>query len=228
MIYEAEAKRRRPAIVQTLERWFIARVWQLHAPVLLLFAAPSGVCLRTLVSASRPSSQRLHLTNLFTQGRRYQIMPRTTGFRMRISRKDVWRYRRRTRPTAVMTGTFSRVDDETSQLRLTTRIHSAYLADVFLLPTLMASLIVTMPWPLAFKVLAIGMLYLLSWVGHRTNARLEANDMIWFVRKALEEYANVSFKALNPQAPDVLPVNEGFESAWQQFYDEMQGRADDA
>ncbi|MCU0496435.1 MAG: hypothetical protein MUF87_03675 [Anaerolineae bacterium] len=203
---------------QRLQGWF----WFVHVPVVLIVNATPAVCLQTLIEAARPSTQRLHHRNLFASGRRYEFRmiddsESNGAFRMTTTSKVSWHYRRRTSSSAVLIGKFYTMTDEMTRIQLETRIKLLYLLDVFLIPTFMTSIIVFVPWSNAVIVGLIALFYLLSWVAHRYNAAYEANEMIYFVQKVLEDLATGEMKSLET-GKDV--VYQDFERVWEKFYQE--------
>src|SRR5215213_7613053 len=85
---------------------FLVRFRQLHPPVVLFVRAAQDVTLHTLVTAAKPSQHRLHLRELFTEGRRYYIEPTKEGFRMTSNSRLLWSSRRdRTAQAATLYGT---------------------------------------------------------------------------------------------------------------------------
>lgn len=202
--------------------WLRDHVWYLHTPVILLVYATPGVCLQTLITNAKPSTQRLHLRDLFIQGRRYQITPRRDGFNLTTTSKIIWQYRKRTSSSSQLSGKFSSMGEDITRIRLHSHIAPTYLLDVLLIPTFITSLLVFMPWnPLVIIILCV-ILYLLSWVGHRYNARLEAHEMIWFVQKSLEELVPATIHELDASTDHIIIYRE-FEEIWQRFYEEVKG-----
>lgn len=203
--------------------WLRNRIWYLHAPVILLVYATPSVCLQTLMTNAKPSTQRLHLRNLFAQGRRYHITPNKNGFDLTTTSKVIWQYRKRTASSSMMRGRLSNIGEDITRVYLRTHIAPFYLLDVLFIPTFMTSIIVFMPWhPLVIGLLALA-LYALSWVGHRYNARMEAHEMIWFVQKSLEELAPATVHELDASTDHIIIYRE-FEQIWQRFYDELSGK----
>lgn len=198
--------------------WFLNRVWYVHLPVVMLIQATPERCLQTLAAAARPSTQRLHLRSVFSDGRRYQFQPYAAGFRMTTTHKVSWHYRRRTNSVTILSGVLSGVGEDVTRIHLQVRIRIMYLLDAFLIPTLMASIILFVPWPLVIRAVVLAAMYVLSWVAHRYNARLEGHEMVYFVQKALEDFGPAKVAALAGSAPEV--IYSGFEDEWQKFYQE--------
>jgi hypothetical protein len=208
----------------------LPRVWYLGYPVIVFVRATPVICLQTLATAARPSTQRLHLRNLFADGRRYFIRPKTpaqTGFTMVTTSRVLWRYRRRTSSSAVLNGTFSSFGDDSTRLHLRARVRPLYMFSSLFLPTFMTSILIFVPWPPALIAALIALLYALSWTGYRANAAIESHAMIWFVQKALEDLPPVEIGSLGSQTPGVYYDSRDFEAAWQKFYAEHGGEADD-
>ncbi len=197
----------------------LANSWYVQRPVVLLVQASPGACITALAKAAKPSIQRLHLRNLFVSGRRYQLYPHGEGFTITTTSKLLWRYRRRTSASAVLFAEVTEVGQEITRIRIRAHIKLFYLLDVFLIPTFTASIVVFMPWHPAIIVGVLLVLYVLSWLGHRFNAALEANEMLFFVERALEDFVPAEIFSLASSASDVVQSNHGFEEAWAKFYE---------
>lgn len=192
--------------------------WYVHPLAVVVIRGTPALCLQTLALAAKPSTDRLHLGNLFASGRRYEIQLRDSGFALMTTSKIPWYYRRRTTPAAVMLAKFSRLDENMTHIQMRVRIRLLYLLDVFLIPTFMTSIVIFMPWNPLFIILPVVALYGLSWFGHRFNAALEANEMIFFVQKALEDLVPTDLAALNATTGDVTYEQQAFSEAWEKFY----------
>lgn len=171
-----------------LKKRFITLFWRIDTPTLLLVNIPPTLCLQVIKTASKPSITRLHHRNLFADGRRYHLKPTAEGFIMTTTSKIWWKYRSRTSHSAVMQGTFAPFGDDRFSLRLETHIRLFYLLDIFLLPAFMTSLLIYTPWHGAVIITLSLLLFGLSWSAHRFNVALEANEMAWFIRTALDEH----------------------------------------
>ena len=200
-------------------RW--QALWQLHPPVALVVRASQGKCLQTLVVAAKPSADRLHLRNLFMSGRRYYIQPQQDGFKLTSDNRLFWGGKRnRSRVAAVVFGKFSSPDDEITFIRLHSRVNITYLLSGLLranflhldcgLHALAALLAIT---------IIILLLFGLSLIGHRFDAALQVNEMIYFVQTALEDLPPVEISALPPSGPDVVLTD--FREQWYKFYREQ-------
>ena len=209
-------------------RWRpLANPFVLHRPVALVVRADPALSVQTLIEAARPSTERLHLRNLFMEGRRYYVQPRATGFRLTSDTRQVWGGRRRR--TGVAAAVFGEVstlegDESITAIRLTTRIHAPYILSSFLIPAFIGSIIASLPWATPVRALLIALLFALSWFGHWVNAALQVSEMIYFVRKALEHFPPVEVGTLPASVPHVVnKPRDDFRTEWQKFYDEHAG-----
>jgi hypothetical protein len=220
MTAESESVEMRPRLLAWGIRYLLPRVWYLHPPGELLIQAPFEVCLETMMTAAKPSVQRLHLGNIFAGGRRYHIQATPGGFRIVTTHKVFWHQRRRTKPTAILSGRFEPIgtDHDLTRIELDVRIRTGYLLDFLLLPAFMTSILIYVPWNPTLVTVAIVLLFTLSWFGHRYNAMMEAHAMVWFVKKSLADFVPVRFMALEGDNTNVLYDNRDFEEAWQKFY----------
>lgn len=200
----------------------LLRFWSIHTPVVLIVRGTPQTCLETLATASRPSTQRLHLRNLFTSGRRYEIAQRTSGFLLRTTNKVSWHYRRRTTSAAIMKGLFSPVGEELTRVQLSARISLNCLINTLIFPSGLAFLIGSVPWPPLLLASLIGLVYGLSWVGNRANAVLEVNEMVFFVQTALEDLGMAELPTLsaNGASENVIRTQREFSREWEKFYRE--------
>jgi hypothetical protein len=194
---------------------FLDTFWYVHPLFVLTIQAAPVECLKALTAAARPSQQRLHLRNLFTEGRRYYVQPLTDGFQLTCDSKIPWR-RGRTTIAAILIGQFSAAGDNGTRLDLRARMHLRYLLDVFLIPSFVTAIMVFVPWPLWLITLLALILYGLSWVWHRMNAAMQAAEMIYFAQKALEDLAPYQTPALGATAADV--VTPDFQEEWDRFF----------
>ena len=220
---ETTRKSLRERLLGWVKRRILSHIWYVNAPVTLLIRATPAVCLQTIATAAKPSAQRLHLRSVFSGGKRYFIQPRSGGFRMTSTRSVRWRYRRRTSSTAIMSGYFSPFGDDITRIQLHARMHIGYLLDTFLIPVLLAAIIFYTPWNPIVIFAAFGIVLTLSWIGHRANAILEANEMVWFIQKALDDLDPGQIMALGAGEDDVLHIHSDFENEWEKFYAEKRG-----
>jgi hypothetical protein len=216
MVAEQEQERIALPVGQTWQRRLLGLLWYVHAPVILIVHATPTACLQILATTTRPSTQRLQHRNLFVSGRRYDLQARQNGFRMRTTSKVSWHYRYRTRSAAVLDGTFFEMSNEITRIQLDTHISIRELVDFVLVPSFMTSIILFVPWHPAVIAGLVFTLYSLSWIAHRNNATLEANEMIFFVQKALEELEPADIKSLDASTPDLIYGQ--FDDEWEKFY----------
>jgi len=200
-------------------------LWQLHPPVALVVRASQGKCLQTLAVAARPSADRLHLRNLFMSGRRYYIQPQQDGFKLTSDNRLFWGGKRsRSRVAATVQGKFSSPDGEITFIRLHSRVNITYLLSGLLLPIFFSSIVVYMPWPHVIITIIVILLFGLSLIGHRFDAALQVNEMVYFVQKALEDLPPVEISALPSSGPDVVLTD--FREQWYKFYREQTEKND--
>jgi hypothetical protein len=194
------------------------RVWYVHPVVIVTVQATPAACLRTLATAARPSQERLHLRDLFTEGRRYYLKPSRKGFQLTSNSRIPWR-RGRTGFTAVLFGTIAQVGD-TTRILLRARITVPYLLRVFFIPTFISSIIIFARWPRPVIAVAIVLLFGLSWLGHRLNAMLQAGEMVFFVQKALEDLAPADTPVIPATSDNTVTLEREFREQWNKFYEE--------
>ncbi len=194
------------------------RVWFVHPPAVLVIRATPGMCLQTLAFAATPSIERLHLRNLFASGRRYQLHRRGSGFTLTTTSQVIWRYRKRTSASAVLLAEVAAIDEQITRIQMRVRISLIYLLDALLIPAFMLSILVFVPWPTLVTGGLLAALFGFSWFGHRYGARLEANEMVFFVQKALEDFLPVEVLSLDSNTPTVVHLNREFGQMWEQFY----------
>jgi hypothetical protein len=210
----------RPGMVTRLLRQVLLRVWYVQSPAVILVRAAPLDCLQVLINAARPSTRRLHLRDLYVDGRRYHIQIDDNRFRLMTTSKVPWRYRKRTSSAAVLNGRLDTLHDDITRIYLRARVRPGSLLAAMIVPTFMASIIVFVPWSPAIIGAALLALYGLAWTGHRYTARLEAHEMVWFVQKALDDLAPAELSPLSAGGPDVIDTGQGFEEAWRKFYEE--------
>lgn len=208
-------------LVRRLWQRLIQRIWYVRLEQVLWVGASPGACLQTLAQAARPSTERLHLRNLFSDGRRYMLQPSPGGFQMTTTSRIPWR-RGRGRVAALLLGTCSPVDDHITRVDLRARMTLPFLLDIFLLPGWMTLLLVYGPLPRPAGIAASITLLGLSWAWHRYNAVLQALDMMYFVRVALDDLP----AAVVPEIPadNHHTIHTDFQRQWEKFYDEHQSR----
>ncbi len=197
-------------------------LWAVPPVVDFTVQAPLPECTRRIAEAARPSLNRLHLRNLFADGRRYYLNPSPQGFHMTSNSKIPWQRRARTTQAAVLMAELIPDGEAGTRIRLRSRMKLFYFLDTFIVPGFMASILVFVPIHPLLIALFIGVLFGLSWVGHRLTAALQVADMIYFIRKALEDVTPGIVGALGAGAEDVVRPGGNFRQAWERFYNEHQ------
>jgi hypothetical protein len=220
MILEETAALQRFWLVRLLERYILRRVWYAHHPDELTFYATPVECLQRMMVAAKPSVQRLHLRSLFVRGRRYHITPRENGFQMTTTSKVLWRYRRRTSSAVVLKGDFSPLGGGVTRISMNAHISIIYLLRQLFFPAFIASIVIPMPWHPNVIVVMVFALFALMWSGQRCHSILEAKEMLWFVRKSLEDFAPEKLLPVGEPVDDIVSDAEEFEEVWQRFYND--------
>lgn len=204
-------------------------LWQalvrLYPPTALAVSATAHDCLRLLIDSTRPTTRKLHLRDLFADGRRYYLRQTEAGFRMTSDAAPSWgRRRQRSGITAFLVGTFAPLatDDAVTLVRLRPRMYRLAFVRALLLPTFFGWLVLSTDWAVAAKVLLVAVVYALSVVGHRLNAAIEINEMIFFVQKVLADLPPVIPRELAARNPDVVYSSGDFAAEWARFYSERQ------
>lgn len=197
----------------------------MHEPLTLLVQAAPSQCLSVMITVAKPSAKRLEWRDLFSEGRRYYIDPLTEpsgalGFRMTCNSAIRWRVRQRSGEIAVLHGTFEPVDPTITRLQLHVRMAIPYLLDIFWIPLLASLIILPMGWDTPFSLVLTISFYVLSWIAHRANAQLQAIEMIYFVQRALSEFAPGNIPELSSSAP-----YSDFSTEWAKFYEQQTGEA---
>ena len=206
-----------------LRRWLLDRLWYVRPMTALTVKALPIDCVRALGAATKPNLDRLHLRNLFTDGRRYYVEALKDGFQITSDAKVPWRRRARTTVAAVLRGNFSASGSDSTVIRMESRMRLLYLLDIFPIPIFITSILIFAPWP---KLLIIGLiiaLFFLSWTGHRLTAALQAADMIYFVEKVLEEVITTDTPLLASTSENVVTPEQDFPKQWRKFYEEHKG-----
>jgi hypothetical protein len=96
-----------------------------------------------------------------------------------------------------------------------------YLLSGLLLPIFFTAIVISMPWPRLLVAILVVLLFTLSLVGHRFNAALQVNEMIYFVQKAFADLPVVEISELPSSGPDVVMQNTDFREQWYRFYNEL-------
>lgn len=205
--------------------WFLRHTYYVHPGEQLRITLSPAQAVNILQIAAKPSIERLHLRQLFAQGRRYFIEKREDGnITMRTVSNVFWLPRGKTYPTASLYGTFESLDDDTTLLRLRSRIRFWHVIRNFFWPLFMTSMLVYMSWHPVIIVGLIVTLFGLAWAISRLTAQIEAYEMVNFVEKALEDFEPEPPKRLQPSAADVVmgDTQRDFADAWDKFYETVQ------
>lgn len=204
----------------------LRRIWQLHPPLVLAVRASREHCLQTLIAASRPSQQRLHLRSLFVEGRRYHLYATAKGFALTTDTRPLWggQRRKRTRAAAVGIGELISLADETATLvRMHARMRLPAALAALLMPLFVSSIVVFLPWQPSVIALLVMLLLGLAALSYRFEAAYQANELFFFVQKSLADLPLVSLPELQAAAPDVLINAKEFDfwQQWEIFFDEQ-------
>jgi hypothetical protein len=195
------------------------RVLRVQRPVALAVGASAAVTLGALADAARPSQSRLHHRDLFVGGRRYYMRGAADGFEIRSDSKTFWSSKRRTPRAAVIEGTLTEAGSITT-VRLDARLRPLYLLMALLMPTWMTVLVVAVPWSPLLTGSVVAALYGLALFGCRFGAALQAHEMTYFVRKALEDLPPAVVGELPASTDSVIdPAQRDFDAEWQRFYE---------
>jgi len=197
-------------------------LWSLHQPVELVVALHPGEILARLKTAAKPSTDRLHLRELFASGRRYQLaLDRQANLLIQTTSKASWHGRRRTTANATLRAHLEILADGSTRMRLRSRMRVLVGLESLIAPTFMTSLLIYMPWDSRLVALLVVALFGFSWLGLRAAAALEAHAMLFFVHKALEDDRPPEPLALHESGHIVYDYAREFQTAWDKFYDEM-------
>ena len=202
-------------IVRRLRQWILNRVWYTHPRRVLLVHATPAECLYTLAQAAKPSTKRLHLRNLFMDGRRYYLKPHPTGFLLNSTSRPFWR-RGRGRVASVLLGVCEPLDKYNTRVDLRAHVTPLFLLDVFVLPVWMSLLLIAGPLPRPAGIGASLLILALSWIWHWYTAALQATEMIYFVQVALNDLP----EAYIPELASNGAVSSDFVVEWEKFYEE--------
>lgn len=197
------------------------RIWYVHPTVTLLLRATPAACLQVIANAAKPSVERLHLRNLFTDGRRYYLSEARGGFQMRSTSKIPWRRRKRTRVAAVLFGTVSEVGNGITRIQISSRMTTVYFLDIFVLPMWMGALLIFGPLRPPIALAGLAMIFALSWLWHWYGAVLQATEMVYFIQVALEDLQPAEIPLLAESNQHVIFSQDDFQQQWQKFYNEQ-------
>lgn len=141
---------------------------------------------------------------------------------MQTTSKVGWHPRRRTTASATLRAHMESLDDGSTRLTLNSHMRPLAGLESLLAPAFMTSLLIYMPWNGLLLALLVAILFSLSWLGQRTNAALEAQEMLFFIHKALEDQRPAEPPALHESGHIVYDYAREFQTAWNKFYDELQ------
>ncbi len=205
--------------VSRLAGWVLRRCWYIDAPVVMMLQASPAQVVEKLKSASKPSVRRLDLRNLYVNGRRYFLQPKQNGFRLTTTSKIPWRSRRRTSSATIMNGRFAPYGNGGTRVQMQVRVSPAFILSNLFIPAFLTSILVYVPWHPAVIAVLLLIVFGLAWSIQRLSAALEANDMVWFVQKTLEDFSPAEIKNLGAETPLYYDEN-AFTQAWDRFYRE--------
>lgn len=209
----------KPRWYRRLTRPILEAVWYIPTDVTLIVYAPPIACLQILATAAKPSTERLHLRNLFVYGRRYHFLHGSAeGFRMETTSKIPWSRRGRTNPNAILDGSFKQLDDNLTQIQVSAQLRIMNIGSAMFVPFFLTPMFLVAPWLPVFRILGLIVIYSLAWIAHRYNAAIDAHDMIYFIEKALEDFMPKSVSELGEVVPHVLNTRDDFPAEWEKFY----------
>ena len=205
------------------------RLARIHEPLVLAVAAGREACLSTLAASSRPSTDRLHLRDLFREGRRYHLSPTPAGFRLYTdARRWGGSGAGRTTAAAILDGELVALGDSPGSpvtlLRLRASIRPAHVLAALAFPAFVALLVLGSPIESAWKLLLVLALIGLATLAQRFEAAWQASAMVEFVRKALNDLPQVESARLEPGRGPSVEQNAAFSEAWNRFYAEQTER----
>ena len=195
---------------------------QIYPKEIILVQATPNQCVEMLKLSAKPSTKRLHQRDLFREGRRYFVHAREDGFKMTTTRKVYWHHRRRTSSATLIIGKFTRFDENTTQLELTTRMNILYLLTMFFFPIVITMILISTLWSRQVVYTMLAMFYLVTWLGRKYHTALEAHDMLHYVRTVLGDVIPKSTPELPDSGPDVVYGQHEFLEIWERFYQEQE------
>jgi hypothetical protein len=197
-------------------RRLFRRLWFVQDTGDMLVTLQPLMIMQILALAARPSTQRLHLRDVFVGGRRYELTSSKSGFTLTTTARVWWHYQRRTQSAAVLRATFVDVSPDVTRITLRATVRPMNLLQTFLLPLFVTSIILFVPWnPLVIIAVAVAMV-MLAWLDYTFTAALEANEMLYFVHKALSDFA-AEVLPLASHRIDVDGLTQDFETEWERF-----------
>lgn len=168
-----------------------------------------------LSKAARPSIDRLHLRDTFTDGRRYFIEATSDGFRMTTNSKALIN-RRRTEPLTILSAQVSVVDEHSTSIAFRGQILPIRLVSSLWIPAGMLMLLWPVPWPRGLVIGLLTIIFGFAWAGLRYGAALEIAEMMYFIHKAFENVPKFVPLAL-PSPADTRINGRDFDMLWDQF-----------
>lgn len=203
-------------------------LWSILDPVVINVDAPPDVVLRMLDSAAHPSIERLHLREVFVEGRRYFMQATDSGFRMVTTSKTLLNRTRRTEASAVLTATLASAGDGKTSIAVRARLRPVSFLYTFWMPVIMIYLLLPVPWP---RVLAVGIIVAIfgfAWGTLHYGAALEANEMVFFIRKTFENLPKFTPGVLSASSADMTVNGSDFEVLWDKFVREHKSSSEAA
>ena len=191
-------------------------LWSIEAPSAIHVDVPPEVCLSLLAKASRPSIDRLHLRDTFTEGRRYFIEATSDGFRMTTNSKALINRRRRTESVTVLQARVNSAGEHRTSIVFRAHLQPFRFASSLWVPVGMIWLLWPVPWPRIFVVGLLAVIFSFAWAGLRFAAALEIAEMIYFIHKAFENVPKFVPIGL-PIATDTNVSGGEFDVLWDQF-----------
>lgn len=211
-----------PTLLHPFQR-ALSRLRTLHPPVMIAVRATPPEVLQTLVLASRPRLDRLHLRDLFHNGRRYEVLHSRDSFQVTSTARLLWgASQARTPVAATVYGSFITPAEGLTLVRLHAGASQMTMIRGLLLPLWASFFVLALSWPLAPSLAVIGLMLGLGWVGARLNAALQALELVFFVQKVLADLPAGEVPTLVPGSPDVVrtPGDRDFQAVWERFYEE--------
>jgi hypothetical protein len=194
----------------------LRRIWSILDPLSINVDAPPDRCMAMLYDAAQPSTDRLHLREAFSEGRRYFIERTSTGFRMTTTSRTLFNRRRRTVALCVLSARIIDAGDARTSLAISARLRLAALVPALWVPVAMVWLLLPVPWPRSLIVGVLGLVVAFGWTAFRYGAALEATEMVFFLYKAFENVPKFSMGRLPPPNDTVVAAHE-FDSMWDKF-----------
>jgi hypothetical protein len=191
-------------------------VWSILDPVTINVDAPPDICLPMLSTAARPSTERLHLRDTFTEGRRYFIDPTAGGFRMATTSKTLFNRRRRTESLTILNARVIPTGDGRTSIAIHARMRLLALVSTLWIPVGMVLLLWPVPWPRVLTVFLLSLMFGFAWASLRYGAALEANEMLFFIQKTFEDVPKFQLAGLPEHSQTIIGANE-FDAMWEQF-----------